>query len=228
MSNMQTLSLHQKTKKNFKNERVMAITEENIRGKIGNSIFYRVGSVTRVRSAASKYTDANTSKQRESRSRLRVAIRFYRRLAGTELREAWYLAAKGMGKSGYNLFLKLNMMIFKPDGKIGDFARLQLTVGRLQKVNHLVVRVDEGDVVSVAWEREEDLPSAGKEDKFMVAVLYADRSFSPEFVKTSGETRGDGKATFRLQRKRGTAAHLYCFFREKDGKAYSPSQHVRI
>lgn len=140
----------------------------------------------------------------------------------------WYLATKGTGKSGYNLFLKLNMMIFKPDGKIGDFARLQLTVGRLQKVNHLVVRVDEGDVVSVAWEREEDLPSAGKEDKFMVAVLYADRSFSPELVKTSGETRGDGKATFRLQRKRGTATHLYCFFREKDGKAYSPSQHVRI
>ena len=64
MSKMQALSLHQKTKKNFKNERVMAITEENIRGKIGNSIFYRVGSVTRVRSAASKYTDANTSKQR--------------------------------------------------------------------------------------------------------------------------------------------------------------------
>ena len=108
----------------------MAITEENIRGKIGNSIFYRVGSVTRVRSVAARYADANTSKQRESRSRLRVAIRFYRRLAETELRKVWYLATKGTGKSGYNLFLKLNMMIFKPDGKIGDFARLQLTVGR--------------------------------------------------------------------------------------------------
>ena len=116
----------------------MAITEENIRGKIGNSIFYRVGSVTRVRSVAARYADANTSKQRESRSRLRVAIRFYHRLAETELRKVWYLATKGTGKSGYNLFLKLNMMIFKPDGKIGDFARLQLTVGRLQKVNHLV------------------------------------------------------------------------------------------
>ena len=43
----------------------MAITEENIRGKIGNSIFYRVGSVTRVRSVAARYADANTSKQRE-------------------------------------------------------------------------------------------------------------------------------------------------------------------
>ena len=122
----------------------MAITEENIRGKIGNSIFYRVGSVTRVRSVAARYADANTSKQRESRSRLRVAIRFYRRLAETELRKVWYLATKGTGKSGYNLFLKLNMMVFKSDGKIGDFARLQLTVGRLQKVNHLVVRVGVG------------------------------------------------------------------------------------
>ena len=78
------------------------------------------------------------------------------------------------------------------------------------------------------WEREEDLPSAGKEDKFMVAVLYADRSFSPELVKTSGETRGDGKATFRLPGRRGTAVHLYCFFRKKNGEAYSPSQYLGI
>lgn len=171
----------------------MAITEENIRGKIGNSIFYRVGSVTRVRSVAARYADANTSKQRESRSRLRVAIRFYHRLAETELRKVWYLATKGMGKSGYNLFLKLNMMIFKPDGKIGDFARLQLTVGRLQKVNHLVVRVDEGDVVSVAWEREEDLPSAGKEDKFMVAVLYAIVRFPRSLSRRAGRLGVTGK-----------------------------------
>ena len=54
----------------------MAIVDENIRGKIGNSVFYRVGVVTRVRSAATSYTDANTTKQQENRSRLRVAIRF--------------------------------------------------------------------------------------------------------------------------------------------------------
>ena len=120
----------------------MAIVDENIRGKIGNSVFYRVGVVTRVRSAATSYMDANTTKQQESRSRLRVAIRFYRRLVEIGLRKAWYLAAKGTGKSGYNFFLKLNMMVFKPNGKIGDFARLQLTIGMLQKVNHLMARVD--------------------------------------------------------------------------------------
>ena len=206
----------------------MAIVDENIRGKIGNSVFYRVGVVTRVRSAATSYMDANTTKQQESRSRLRVAIRFYRRLVEIGLQEAWYLAAKGTGKSGYNFFLKLNMMVFKPNGKIGDFARLQLTIGMLQKVNHLIARVDGEDTVSLSWEKAEDLPSAGAGDELVVVVLYADRSFSPEYIKTGGETRGTGGATFRLQRKRGTTAHLYCFFREKNGKAYSPSQYVEI
>ena len=168
---------------------------------------------------AARYADANKSKQRESRSRLRVAIRFYHRLAETELRKVWYLATKGMGKSGYNLFLKLNMMIFKPDGKIGDFARLQLTVGRLQKVNHLVVRVDEGDVVSVAWEREEDLPSAGKEDKFMVAVLYADRSktFPERVCQDEKRILGkDGKATFRLGAVNGERQPICIVFSGKN------------
>ena len=210
------------------NKRAMAIIDENIRGKVGNSVFYRVGSITRVRSAAANYLDANTIKQQENRSRLRVAIRFYQRLVEIGLQEAWYLATKGTGKSGYNFFLKLNMMVFKPNGKIGDFARLQLTVGMLQKVNHLMACVDEEDAVVLSWEKAENLPSAGMEDELVVVVLYADRSFSPEFVKTNGETRGDGKATFRLPGRRGTAVHLYCFFRKKNGEAYSPSQYLGI
>lgn len=144
------------------------------------------------------------------------------------LQEAWYLATQGTGKNGYNFFLKLNMMVFKPNGKIGDFARLQLTVGMLQKVNHLMACVDEEDAVVLSWEKAENLPSAGMEDELVVVVLYADRSFSPEFVKTNGETRGDGKATFRLPGRRGTAVHLYCFFRKKNGEAYSPSQYLGI
>ena len=210
------------------NKRAMAIIDENIRGKVGNSVFYRVGSITRVRSAAANYLDANTIKQQENRSRLRVAIRFYQRLVEIGLQEAWYLATQGTGKNGYNFFLKLNMMVFKPNGKIGDFARLQLTVGMLQKVNHLMACVDEEDAVVLSWEKAENLPSAGMEDELVVVVLYADCSFSPEFVKTNGETRGDGKATFRLPGRRGTAVHLYCFFRKKNGEAYSPSQYLGI
>ena len=202
-------------KENLKYKRAMAIVDENIRGRIGNSVFYRVGPATRVRSVTSSYTDANTTRQQESRSRLRVAVRFYQRLVEVELQKPWFLVAQGSGKSGYNLFMKLNMMVFKPNGRIGDFARLQLTIGRLQKANHLVACVGEQDMVSLTWERGESLPSAGEGDELVVVVLYADRSFSPEYIKTGGD-------------KRGTTAHLYCFFREKNGKAYSPSQYVEI
>lgn len=206
----------------------MAKTEKAIRGKVGNTVFYRVGNETRIRSTAANYLDADTEKQRTNRSCLRVAVRFYQNLKGTILQEAWKAATGGSGINGYNAFMKLNMAVFRSNGKIGDFSRLQLSVGLLQKVNHLEAAVGDDDTVVLAWEKGMDVPSARENDGLAVVVLYANRSFSPVFIDTDGATRGDGKATFRLERKQGTAAHLYCFFREKDGKAYSTSQYLRI
>ena len=60
----------------------MAKTEESIRGKVGNTVFYRVGNETRVRSTAANYVDADTVKQRANRSCLKVALRFYQHLNG--------------------------------------------------------------------------------------------------------------------------------------------------
>ena len=206
----------------------MAKTEESIRGKVGNTVFYRVGNETRVRSTASNYIDADTVKQRANRSCLRVAVRFYQHLKGTILQEAWKVAAGGSGINGYNAFMKLNMTVFRSDGKIGDFSRLQLSVGLLQKANHLKATVADDDTVTLTWEKGMDVPSARENDGLVVVLLYANRSFSPVFIDTDGATRGDGKAIFRLTRKQGTAAHLYSFFKEKEGKAYSASQYIRI
>lgn len=205
----------------------MAKTEEKIRGRVGNTVFYRVGEETRVRGVATNYEDPGTREQQCCRSRLRVATRFYQHLAETHLKEVWRVAA-GAGGNAFNYFMKVNMMVFKPNGKIGDFSRLQMTVGLLQKVNCLTASVDEDDRVTLTWEEFSGLPSARGDDRLMVVVLYGNRSFSPLFIEGIEATRRDGMATFQLNCKRGTAAHLYCFFGRKEGKAYSPSQHVRI
>ena len=55
----------------------MAKTEQEIRGKVGNMVFYKMGSETRVRSTASDFQDADSEGQRSGRSRLRVATLFY-------------------------------------------------------------------------------------------------------------------------------------------------------
>lgn len=204
----------------------MAKTEEKIRGRVGNTVFYLVGGDTRVRGIATGYRDPETQEQQCCRSRLRVATRFYQHLAETLLKEVWRVAA-GAGSNAFNYFMKVNMMVFRPNGKIGDFSRLQMTMGLMQKVNHLTATVDEDDRVTLTWEGFSGLPSARGDDRLMVVVLYANRSFSPVFVEGIEAVRRDGTATFQLSRKRGTAAHLYCFFGEKEGKAYSASQYLR-
>ncbi len=206
----------------------MAKTEKNIRGKVGNTIFYRVGDETRVRGTSGSYLDANTREQQDNRSRLRTAVRFYQRVPRGGVRETWKIAAESAGKNGYNLFMKQNMMVFKPNGKIGDFSRLQLTAGSLQKVDNLVATAGEDNTVTLAWEKEADLPTARVDDRLMVVVLYGNRSFTPVPVEGITASRGEGKAVFRLRREKGITAHLYCFFGANEGRAYSESQYIRV
>lgn len=64
----------------------MATTKQDVQGKVGNTIFYKVGMETRVRGISAGYSDANTPTQQANRSRLRVATRFYQHLAETHLK----------------------------------------------------------------------------------------------------------------------------------------------
>lgn len=205
----------------------MAKTEEKIRGLVGNTVYYRVGEETRVRAAAADYQDPGTPGQQCCRSRLRVATRFYQYAAETLLREVWRSAA-GAGGNAFNYFMKVNMMVFKPNGKIGDFSRLQMTVGLMQQVNQLAATVDEEDRVTLTWEGASGLPTARGDDRLQVAVLYGNLAFTPMLIEGITAVRRDGMATFSVKRKRGTAAHLYCFFEEKHGKGFSRSQYLRI
>lgn len=205
----------------------MAISDKSISGKVGNTVFYRVGRSTRIRSTSSEYTDAKTPEQIVCRAQFMVAIHFYRNMVSTPLREVWRAAAHGTNINGYNLFLRLNMKVFKPNGKISDFSRFLPAVGMMQRVSNLRGSVDDEDAVTLTWEYDEGLPPARMQDQLMVVALYGNRSFSPVFVEVQA-TRSDKKATFRLNRRRGTAAHLYVFFREENGKDYSTCQYLRF
>lgn len=76
----------------------MATTKQDVQGKVGNTIFYKVGMETRVRGISAGYSDANTPTQQANRSRLRVATRFYQHLAETHLKEVWRVAAGAPGE----------------------------------------------------------------------------------------------------------------------------------
>ena len=80
----------------------MAKSENVIRGRIGNMIFYRVRGVTRIRSVPLSAVRPDALKCRTARLRLIAAVRFYQRLQDTRLRDIWRLAAKDTAMNGYN------------------------------------------------------------------------------------------------------------------------------
>ena len=47
----------------------MAKTEQEIRGKVGNMVFYKVGNEIRVRSTANDFQDADSEGQHPGRSK---------------------------------------------------------------------------------------------------------------------------------------------------------------
>lgn len=89
---------------NLLKQNVMAKSENVIRGRIGNMIFYRVRGVTRIRSVPLSAVRPDALKCRTARLRLIAAVRFYQRLQDTRLRDIWRMAAKDTAMNGYNLF----------------------------------------------------------------------------------------------------------------------------
>ena len=97
---------------NLLKQNVMAKSENVIRGRIGNMIFYRVRGVTRIRSVPLSAVRPDALKCRTARLRLIAAVRFYQRLQDTRLRDIWRMAAKDTAMNGYNLFVKQNIHVF--------------------------------------------------------------------------------------------------------------------
>ena len=135
---------------NLLKQNVMAKSENVIRGRIGNMIFYRVRGVTRIRSVPLSAVRPDALKCRTARLRLIAAVRFYQRLQDTRLRDIWRLAAKDTAMNGYNLFVKQNIYVFN-ERTLFDPARLLLVFGTLPPMNCLELAEQTGRRIVLTW-----------------------------------------------------------------------------
>lgn len=199
-----------------------------LRGRIGNTIFYRNGNQDCIRSCSLEYHDANTPVQQKNRARLTVALRFYQQIKDTLLKEVWKSEAHRLKTNGFSLFMKKNIHVFTPEGKIADFSRLQIGIGKRQGSNNMSLSVDSDDRVTLQWDDNSDTPSARATDRLVVVILYGNRSFTPIILDELPVLREDEIATFSLQRKQGISAHVYCFFASRDNKYFSNDKYFKL
>ena len=205
----------------------MARTEQVIRGRLGNAVFYRVNGRTYVRSLPLKYRDACTPVQQFNRQRLMVAVRFYQRMKDAFLRGVWRVAARRTPRNGYCLFLKMNMQAF--DARtLYDPGNLVMSLGPLPRLNAPSVSLLADNRVRVEWKYWSDKEMAHAGERLCIVVLFEDRLYSPKVLEGIAACRGDRSATFGLGEGWCRRAHLYCFFASPDGGAYSPSDYLCV
>ena len=198
----------------------------NLRGRVGNVVFCERKGKSYVRAQPMVVHNPKTRKQQAVRSRFRTAVRFYQRIPEVAIRAVLNISAGGVTTNGYALFMKLNLKVFKANGRVGDFSQMRFTVGSRQKAYDLAGRVDTSDGVELSWQNDENVGLEEMEDRLRVIVIYGDREFMPRCVADLVATRKEGRAEFRLDREKGVKPHLYCFFASPDGATFSNSQYI--
>ena len=203
----------------------MAKSENVIRGRIGNMIFYRVRGVTRIRSVPLSAVRPDALKCRTARLRLIAAVRFYQRLQDSRFRDIWRMAAKDTAINGYNLFVKQNIHVFN-DRTLFDPVRLQLVFGALPPMNCLELSEQTGRRIVLTWKNSLEPAGIRASDRVGVVALCEGRMYSPLWLIAN--CRQEQRATVELDDLSAGTVHLYCFFVSADGSAYSSGSYLCI
>lgn len=197
-----------------------------IRGRVGNVVFCERDGKVYVRTLPLKVKDPQTEKQMAVRNRFRTAVAFYQQLRQSPVGEMWSRTASLEQTSSSALFMRKNLKMFNPNGEIDNFDGLLLATGSRMTVNDLSASVDANDRVTLTWRGGQANHYLDNEDRLHVVVLYSDRTFSPQLVEGVEARRGEGSATFRLERGKDESVHVYCFFEDPVKGTFSDSQHV--
>ena len=205
----------------------MATTENAIRGRIGNMIYYRVKGVTRIRSVPISQGMPDSLECRNARLRLIAAVRFYQHLQDKQFRNIWRIAAENTKINSYNLFVKQNIHAFNERTLFAP-ANLQLTSGVLPPMNCPEIVEQTGQRLVLAWTNSLATEGTRANDCVGVAVLREGKMYSPVWLDKVKGRRREQRAVVNLEGVPEGLLHLYCFFVTPDRTAYSPSSYLCI
>ncbi|WP_251619773.1 hypothetical protein [Odoribacter lunatus] len=207
---------------------VKDVTTPLLSGKIGNLIYYVRGGKQYVRRAAipgkkRKWeVSGRTPKQKAVTGRFSIVQAFYSSYRRTVSPDIWTMAARREGKMAHNLFYAMNCGCFNGEGELVDFEKFHFAYGELLLPRK--IRVEAADkVFQVSWEEERMWDTASPDDQLCVGLLYESLPLGARLAPEVSGERGKLSGKFTLDPKLGDKAHVYCFFRRKDGHAFSDS-----
>ncbi|MEG1950301.1 MAG: hypothetical protein RR137_08075 [Odoribacter sp.] len=196
---------------------------QNLRGRLGNSIYYQWRGTTYVRLYAYHKRKKTTPKQQECQDIFANCTLFYEYLQDT-VKDSWRALSKGSRLMPRNLFMRRNRAVFCPDRKIGDYEKLYISDGGLPQPANWRFSYTGGTTASLSWKFDPDEFCGAPTDRLYVVAIKEE--FPLSFPILWGTvTRSEGTATFPLIPFMGKNAHIFAYFAAEDKSDYSLSRH---
>lgn len=201
--------------------RVKKYLGENVSGKAGNMVFYRLNGETYVRGVQKRENASWSPTQESHRERISQVSQLWRKIKYSQIPAIWNLGDQKM--NGYALFIKTNMPAFATDGSLIDARMLQLSTGKLPLPQDFDAQRKDPDksLISISWQNKAQPKGERLEDE-LIAVSSTEDAFTD--VMGTGIRRKDLGGTFALPAINVPITHIYLFFASKDRKEYSESK----
>lgn len=204
----------------------MGIIKQGILGGVSGTVGNVVGGswkgISYLRVKADHYTDANSERQVQHRSRFSACVALAKSILESIIRPIWNKKAVKM--SGYNLFVKNNLPAFDENGAVGNYADLQFSIGDLPLPENIQVADDaatEGGI-SITWEDNSGEGSALATDELRLVAISEGEVNVLQNVNIARNARA---ANILLPFGAGVEAQVYVFFESMENYTFSPSEH---
>lgn len=195
-------------------------------GKVGNIVGSRWKRTNYIRIVEDGRKDANTKQQVAQRCCFGGTLKFAQSLLYPIVRPIWDVAAKNMNMSGFNLFVKTNIVAFDEKGVVKDFSLLQMSKGNLASVKLTIEPTEDvARSVTISWKDNTGLGEAYANDRLRLLVIKEGEI--PVLLKTAIE-RFVGTGDYSIPFESGDTVHLYAFFEDKKREHFSVDKYQAV
>lgn len=190
-------------------------------GRIDDLVFYTVDGKTYFRRNCKTPANPKTPRQTLQRNRIVSAQTFFQSVKKCILYDVLNISARRQKlRSGYHLFLKLNTNAFGEEEYI-DYSLMTFAQGGLQLPYDFQLHTEADEQIWLTWTDNPEQSTAGEADRLLVAAVLPDEPFRVVMLEGINAVRGDGRAELPLPTTAKGAVHLYCFFAQCGGRAFS-------
>lgn len=192
-----------------------------ISGKLNQVVFYQRNNKTFVRAMPVRKNKICSPAQLLNKQRFGAMLRFTQQFKYVVIPQIWNHASKTL--TGQQLFMKTNKAAFDAEGNIPDRKTIQLSTGKLNLPQGMVVkpRQDGSQLINVSWCPDMGTRELAYWDELMV-ISYGEGQYSE--IKATAIRRGENAGAFALPELETAISHFYLFFGSLDKRHYSESQ----